>query len=264
VRQIGLRRLAHWPEQARRCLLHKRCGAPRCMRSRGPALHVRSACGRVAPTARSTIRAADRLRAASRGCRVAPTPARRRQVSLAGPPTASAAAGPSDPSPPRSPAAPPPGLRPMVRRWCRRAPRSCRAPSVRRSPATPPSEVALRWVRWSCSVLPGVSGRCAGGAVSRPSRRRVAPVTVVPLRARRPLLRPVVVAVSRSVAVRVSPGGRTVLRRPASLLAGPLGPPVSRSPAVRSLLRLARRLALRWGSSTPVSSRGTRGFDEVS
>ncbi len=66
-------------EGRRREPSRKRCGAPRCMRSRGPALHIRPACGQVAPAARSTFCAAVRPSdlVASRGRpRCAPVPGR--------------------------------------------------------------------------------------------------------------------------------------------------------------------------------------------
>ncbi len=244
----------------------KWCGAPRCMRSRGPAFahpvglrpgcpdrEVDLLCSRASVGPRR-VRQLPALRADAG----LPQPARR---SHRRPPPR-----PPGPSAPRSPAAPPPGCPdgPTFVVGVHRT--SCPAPSPPRSPAASPSEVALRG--------PGGCARCCRGG-SEPvhrrrgcplRRRRVAPRTCFAFLDVPPSLRlPAGSLVSQLAAVRGCPRWLALLvRRTALLCFGPLGGPVSRSSAVRSLPRRAVRAAVQWESSTPVSPTGTRGFGEVS
>jgi len=134
-----------------------------------------------------------------------------------------------------------PGLPGRRRRSCLRWPtlvlggprRSSPGRSVGWSPNSPPSGVSSGWPAVSLGVR--VAPRRAARSAGLPAPRRP----------------------------EFPPAGPPSRSACASLLVGPLGRLVSQLPAVRSFLRLARRLALRWRSSMPVSARGTRGFGEV-
>jgi len=232
-------RLAHWSSAAR--LPRKRCGAPRCMRSRGPALHIRSACGRVAPTARSTFCAAVRPSrlVASRGLpRLAPLP----------------------------------GL-PGSARWSYRRPPPrhvgpvvgpvSQAVGVRVSPAARRSSSACTWHpvrprrrrglpllrrRRSPSGGPGGRARCGVEVSGRPPPPRSpaaaasgCPAPSFPSSTRRARCRPRRGPRGPTRRPGIAPGrAALVLGVPLRSSTGPLGSPVSQLAAVRSLLRLAR------------------------